>query len=78
MVRKISNKIKKALGLSRYFDNELAVLIRKRQYEHPNQFVRYGKHCYSQSDEDGLTQEIIKRIGISFIFIINAELLFFV
>ena len=65
MVRKISNKIKKALGLSRDFDNELAVLIRKRQYEHPNQFVRYGKHCYSQSDEDGLTLEIIKRIGIN-------------
>ena len=46
-------------------DNELAVLSRKRQYEHPNQFVRYGKHCFSQSDEDGLTLEIIKRIGIN-------------
>ena len=65
MVRKISKKIKKAFGLSGYFDTERAVLTRKRQYEHPNQFVRYGKNCFSQSDEDGLTLEIIKRIGIN-------------
>ena len=64
MVRKFFRKIKQGLGLSGYFDNELSVLTRKRQYEHPNKFVRYGKHCFSQSDEDGLTQEIIKRIGI--------------
>ena len=64
MIRKFFRKVKEGLGLRGYFDNELAVLIRKRQYEHPNKFVRYGKHCYSQSDEDGLTLEIIKRIGI--------------
>ena len=65
MIRKFFRKVKEGLGLRGYFDNELAVLIRKRQYEHPNKFVRYGKHCFSQSDEDCLTQEIIKRIGIS-------------
>ena len=53
------------MGLRAYFDNELYSLYRSRQYEHANHFVRYGKNCYSQSDEDGLTLEIIKRIGIS-------------
>ena len=53
------------MGLRAYFDNELSSLYRSRQYEHANHFVRYGKNCYSQSDEDGLTLEIIKRIGIS-------------
>lgn len=47
--------------------HDLAVLnaIRKRQQEHPNPFVNFGKKCYSQTDEDGITLEIIKRIGIS-------------
>jgi len=65
MIRKFYRKVKEGLGLGGYFDIELAALTRKRQYEHPNQFVRYGKQCFSQSDEDGLTLEIIKRIGIS-------------
>ena len=29
-----------------------------------NPFNSYGKKCFSQSDEDGLTLEIIKRLGI--------------
>ena len=53
MIRKFFRKVKEGLGLRGYFDNELGVLIRKRQYEHPNKFVRYGKHCFSQTDEDG-------------------------
>ena len=65
MVRSFFRRIKKGLGLRAYFDNELSSLYRSRQYEHANHFVRYGKNCYSQSDEDGLTLEIIKRIGIS-------------
>ena len=64
MIRKFYRKLKEGLGLGGYFDIELAALTRRRQYEHPNQFVRYGKQCFSQSDEDGLTLEIIKRIGI--------------
>ena len=65
MVRSFFRRIKKGLGLRAYFDNELSSLYRSRQYEHANHFVMYGKNCYSQSDEDGLTLEIIKRIGIS-------------
>ncbi len=65
MIRKFYRKVKEGLGLGGYFDIELTALTKKRQYEHPNQFVRYGKQCFSQSDEDGLTLEIIKRIGIS-------------
>ena len=64
MIRKFYRKVKEGLGLGGYFDIELTALTKKRQYEHPNQFVRYGKQCFSQSDEDGLTLEIIKRIGI--------------
>jgi hypothetical protein len=32
---------------------------------HPNPLARYGKKIFSQTDEDGITLEIIKRIGIS-------------
>jgi len=65
MVRSFFRRIKEGFGLREYFDNELSTLYKSRQYEHANHFVRYGKHCFSQSDEDGLTLEIIKRIGIS-------------
>ena len=58
MIRKFYIKVKEGLGLGSYFDIELPALSRKRQYEHPNQFVRYGKQCFSQSDEDGLTLEM--------------------
>ena len=46
MVRKITKK-SKAFGLSGYFDAERDVLTRKRQYEHPNQFVRYGGYGWT-------------------------------
>ncbi len=32
------------------------------QRNHPNPFNIYGKKCFSQSDEDGITLEILKRI----------------
>ena len=31
---------------------------------HPNPFVRHGKKGFSQADEDGITLEIIRRLGI--------------
>lgn len=31
--------------------------------DHPNPLVRYGRKCFSQSDEDGITLEILRRIG---------------
>lgn len=34
-----------------------------RQYAHPNPINRYGAKCFSQSDEDGITMEILGRMG---------------
>lgn len=34
------------------------------QYTHPNPLNRFGKKCFSQTDEDGIVMEILKRIGI--------------
>jgi hypothetical protein len=31
---------------------------------HPNPLNRHGRQCFSQSDEDGLTLEIVRRLGI--------------
>jgi len=35
-----------------------------RRVQHKNSFVMYGAKVFSQADEDGLTLEIIKRLGI--------------
>ncbi len=32
-------------------------------YNHPNPFSRFGNKCFSQTDEDGFTLEIIRRIN---------------
>ncbi len=32
---------------------------------HPNPFARYGRKCLSQNDEDGLTLEIVRRLGLT-------------
>ena len=49
-------------------DNIYEIQIRKeiarRIYNHPNTFCRYGAFGFSQCDEDGLTMEIIRRLGI--------------
>jgi len=31
---------------------------------HPNPLVRFGRKCYSQADEDGITLEILRRMGL--------------
>ncbi|MFN9693921.1 MAG: hypothetical protein ACK550_09030 [Synechococcaceae cyanobacterium] len=35
---------------------------RKTQLSHPNPLNAFGKKCYSQTDEDGITLEILRRI----------------
>ena len=59
--------ITKMLNRRKIEIHDLKVLnaIRKRQKEHPNPFTKFGKKYYSQTDEDGITLEIINRIGIS-------------
>jgi hypothetical protein len=32
---------------------------------HPNPLARFGRKCFSQTDEDGITIEIVRRLGIS-------------
>lgn len=43
-------------------------LIWHRQHrlyaEHPNPLNRRGQKCFSQNDEDGITMEIVRRLGI--------------
>jgi hypothetical protein len=34
------------------------------QAAHPNPLNRFGRKCFSQSDEDGITLEILRRIGV--------------
>jgi hypothetical protein len=36
---------------------------RKVQLSHPNPLNTFGKKCYSQTDEDGITLEILRRIN---------------
>jgi len=47
------------------YEIELRKEIRRRQIEHPNPFCKFGSFGFSQNDEDGLTIEILKRLGIS-------------
>ena len=41
----------------------LAARIEARQAAHPNPLSRFGKKCFSQTDEDGITLEILRRLG---------------
>jgi len=34
------------------------------QASHPNPLNKFGQKCFSQTDEDGITMEIIRRLGI--------------
>lgn len=40
-------------------------MVRQRQWQHANPFVRNGKSGFSQSDEDGLTLAIIEELGLT-------------
>lgn len=47
--------------------NDLMLFQQTKQLQmsHPNPLNRYGLKCFSQTDEDGITLEILKRIGAS-------------
>jgi hypothetical protein len=44
------------------------LILQKQTYElqnaHPNPLNKFGKKCFSQTDEDGITLEIVRRLGI--------------
>ena len=42
-----------------YWDAEMS----KPRYAHPKRLVRHGFKVYSQNDEDGILEEIFKRVG---------------
>lgn len=61
--------------ITHHLDSSLALLsnlrdlvLHKQTHElqraHPNPLNRFGKQCFSQSDEDGITLEIVRRLGI--------------
>ena len=50
--------------MKRQFDLHLAAAIRQRQQDHPNPLTRYGCKAFSQTDEDGITLEILRRLGL--------------
>ncbi|MBT4594340.1 hypothetical protein HOD08_00475 [bacterium] len=45
-------------------DIDLQRIIKQRQNLHLNPIAKCGEKCFSQSDEDGITLEIVKRLGI--------------
>jgi hypothetical protein len=49
--------------LRHYNDIRLLDDSRRQQVAHSNPLNGYGKKCYSQTDEDGITIEILRRIG---------------
>jgi len=50
-------------GLFDLRDLLLSHMTKMLQYDHPNPLNRYGKKCFSQTDEDGITLEILRRIN---------------
>ena len=57
-----SKKIKKSLDELREILNYQNIW--NRQNKHPNPFCKFGSFGFSQTDEDGLTIEILKRLKI--------------
>ena len=58
-------KVKRSLEeITLMFNMELEDTYKKRAENHPNPLASYGQLGFSQSDEDGLTKEFIKRLGI--------------
>lgn len=52
------------LDISKLYDLFLSFQTTQRQHLHPNPLNRFGKRCFSQSDEDGITLEIIRRLQL--------------
>lgn len=61
---RIINYIKRNLSLGMFRDILIIQSQENRKTSHKNPFVSYGRKTFSQSDEDGLTVEIIERLNI--------------
>lgn len=54
---------KLSISIRELHDLVLAQQSVELQRSHPNPINRFGAKCFSQTDEDGITLEILKRIG---------------
>lgn len=53
------------IDVNRIYDLLLSFQTTQLQQQHPNPLNRCGNRCFSQSDEDGITIEIVRRLGLS-------------
>jgi len=66
-IKKIKQRVRKFFGINLIKSiRDIIIFQQNTQFQknHPNPLNLYGKKCFSQNDEDGITLEIIKRIGI--------------
>jgi len=67
IINKIKDKIRSFIGINLLISIRDLIISQQtieRQKKHTNPLNSYGKKCFSQTDEDGITLEIIKRIGL--------------
>ena len=58
-------KVKRSLeDKTSLFNEQLSEIYKSRQIRHPNPFYKYANRVFCQSDEDGLTIEIINRLNM--------------
>ena len=66
-LEKIKSKIRNFIGINlikSLRDIFISYQTGNLQKQHTNPLNSYGKKCFSQTDEDGITLEIIKRLKI--------------
>ena len=49
----------------RIYNTQIQSFYEQRKNSHPNPFCKYGSKVFSQTDEDGITFEIVRRIKIA-------------
>ena len=64
LARKVLNVLSNNLGSKDLYDLMLHKTFHEKQSAHPNPLNKSNFHGFSQNDEDGITLEIIKRIGV--------------
>ena len=64
LLSQISQQIGQLHIINRYLMNRVIYKINDRSDAYKNPFNNYGKRIFSQTDEDGLTFEIIKRLNL--------------
>ena len=55
--------LQETVNLQRISNDYLMSILLASQSAHPNPLLQYGKKYFSQADEDGILEEILRRIG---------------